>query len=72
MAYHLLLSARSRRGIGFACSWSDGGAVKCLAIAVEDGGGKFSTTGESVGDKKRGGFLVVFRSPLPGENGKGF
>eukprot|EP00434_Breviolum_minutum_P033227 symbB.v1.2.029401.t1/scaffold3200.1/size61408/3 len=38
VAYHLLLSARSRRGIGFACSWNSdgGGAVQCLAIAVED------------------------------------
>eukprot|EP00435_Cladocopium_sp_Y103_P022789 s574_g5.t1 len=33
--YHLLLSARSRRGIGLACEWTQLGITQ-LAIAVED------------------------------------
>ena len=59
MAYHLLLSARSRRGIGFACSWNSdgGGAVQCLAIAVEDHGPKMR--GSQGGVKGRCGLKVV-------------
>ena len=59
MAYHLLLSARSRRGIGFACSWSSdgGGAVQCLAIAVEDHGPK--TRGVKEVSKESCGLKVV-------------
>lgn len=42
VAYHVLLSARSRRGIGLACEWTPLG-IRQLAIAVEDSACVFLT-----------------------------